>query len=86
MGKFKRRESIGQEDVLPENIGRKFVTSILEKESVKRLKLLAKGYSKKSIASYKEQISTFSLLQFACVVGNIQAGKYTHSLPHVVLV
>lgn len=78
MGKVKRRESTGPDDVLPEDIGRKLVTSILEKESLKRLKTLAKGYSKQAIASYQEKESTFSLLQFACVTGNVQAGAHAH--------
>ncbi|BDA44618.1 hypothetical protein COCOBI_06-0940 [Coccomyxa sp. Obi] len=76
MGKSKRRESNGLDDVLPEDIGRKLVTSILEKESVKRLKTLVRGYSKQAIASYQEVDSTLSLLQFACLIGNIQAAEY----------
>ncbi len=52
MGKIKKRENTGLEDVLPEDLGRKLVTCILDREGAKRLKALAKGYSKHAIASY----------------------------------
>lgn len=77
MGRIKKREGIGPEDVLPEDLGRKLATSVIDREGVKRLKALARGYSKHAIASYQEKESALSLLQFACVIGNVQAGTYT---------
>ena len=78
MGKIKKRESIGLEDVLPEDLGKKLVTSVIDKEGAKRLKTLARRYTKHAIASYQEKELALSLLQIACVIGNVQAGMYTH--------
>ncbi len=76
MGKTRPRkdEHTGAEDVLSEDVGRKLVASIVDDKHT-RLKILLRGHSKKAVATYREKDTTLSLLQFACIVGNVQAGK-----------
>lgn len=64
---------------LPEDVGRRIVASILDGDKFGRLKVLIRGYSKEAIASYQERASRLTLLQFASLVGNVQAGKCTRS-------
>ncbi len=77
MGKPRPRktEVASVEDVLSEDIGRKFVASILDDDKHGRFKVLVRCHSRKAIAAYQEPETELSLLQFACIAGNVQAGK-----------
>ena len=72
--RLKADESTGIDDVLPEGVGRKVVIGILGDDKYGRLKILLRGYSTKSIANYQDKETSLTLLQFASIIGNVQAG------------
>ncbi len=77
MGKvrLKAKKSTGLDDVLPEGIGRKIVIGILGDDRYGSLKILLRVYSSKAIANYKDKKTSLTVLQFASIIGNVQAGK-----------
>ena len=77
-----KRESTAPEEDLSEDIGRKFVASIIDDDKHGRLKVLLRGHNKRAVVNYQERETTLSLLQIACIVGNVQAGKCTPLKKH----
>ncbi len=76
MGRLRPKKSdiASPEEILSEDVGRKLVACILD-DKHGRFKVLLRGHSKRDIAIYQEPETTLSLLQFASIVGNVQAGK-----------
>ena len=77
MGRIRpsKRESTAPEEGLPEEIGQKLVASVLDEDRFGRFKVLLSRHSKRAVTTFRERETTLSLLQFACLVGNVQAGK-----------
>ena len=77
MGRIRpsKRESTAPEEDLPEEIGRKLVASVLDEDRFGRFRVLLSRHSKRAVTTFRERETTLSLLQFACLVGNVQAGK-----------
>lgn len=78
-----KRETTAPQEDLSDETGRKFVASIIDDDKHGRLKVLLRGHTKRAVVNYREVDTKLSLLQFACIVGNVHAGKCT--LPNSIL-
>ncbi|KAK9908581.1 hypothetical protein WJX75_009965 [Coccomyxa subellipsoidea] len=70
-----KRETTAHQEDLSDEIGRKFVASIIDDDKHGRLKVLLRGHAKRAVVTYREVDTKLSLLQFACIVGNVHAAE-----------